>query len=239
MSKTINYNGLTKQDTLSHGISTINALATRETQKLVLLFLSMDVVFILLHIAFKSNFINVPLISIERDRGYPEVYQYMKEIWACMLLMILATRRPRLLYISWAVLFFYLLLDDSMQIHEDVGNAISQYLNFQPMLGLRAKDFGEIIVSAISGSIIFGFIGFASLKSDATERKRSMHLFILILLLAFFGIFVDMVHIASPGGDDIWALVEDGGEMIIMSLLLGYIFSLKRNTGKEGDPANA
>ncbi len=219
-------------------ITTISSLATSETQKLLVLLLSMDAVFIILHIVYRLGFSADPFFSIEKDRGHAEFYQYTKELWACLLFVILAVRKPRLLYISWALLFFYLLLDDSMQVHETAGRAISEYFNFQPMFRLRPLDFGEMIVSAVSGTILFGLIAFSSLKSDTAERRVSVHMFFLILFLVFFGILIDMIHVASPGGHGILGLIEDGGEMVIMSVLLGYIFNLRRKMGKEVNAAD-
>ena len=108
---------------------------SKETQKLIVLLLAADMVFVVLHIIFKLGFTTDALFLVEMDWGYAEVYQYIKELWACILLLMLAAsaaRRPRLLYFAWAMLFMYLLLDDSLQLHERVGRKVSYFFNFQP-----------------------------------------------------------------------------------------------------------
>ncbi len=50
---------------------------------------------------------------------------------------------------------------------------------------------------------------------------------LFILLLAFFGVFFDMVHVAIPWGESLWGIIEDGGEMLTMSIIVWYVFNLK------------
>jgi hypothetical protein len=63
---------------------------------------------------------------------------------------------------------------------------------------------------------------------------------ILILALAFFGISVDMAIVAIygevevGGGELVLGVIEDGGEMLVASLILRYVFLLAtrgKNTG--------
>ena len=52
---------------------------------------------------------------------------------------------------------------------------------------------------------------------------------LLILALVFFGVGVDMAHIAIKLGrkvNFIFGVVEDGGEMLVASLILWYVFLL-------------
>ena len=98
---------------------------------------------------------------------------------------------------------------------------------------MRAQDFGELSVSMIFGFLLFSFIGAAYLYSDPIAKQISKHLFILVMSVAFFGVFVDMLHIAIPWGKAMWGLTEDGGEMVIMSIIVWYVFYLKT------DPVNS
>jgi hypothetical protein len=50
------------------------------------------------------------------------------------------------------------------------------------------------------------------------------------MMLAFFGVFFDMVHSATKIGRNVrftLGMFEDGGEMFVMSLILWYTFLLK------------
>ncbi len=199
----------------------------KSSNKLLILLLCADLVFILMHIGFKMQLLNSTLFSIEKDFGYAEIYQYIKEYWIILLLFMIAIKRTHIIYFTWSILFMYILLDDALEIHEKLGNYLVNYFELQPRFNLRAQDFGELGVSAFFGLLLFSFIGWAYLRSDSVAKQISKHLLILILSLAFFGILVDMLHIAITWGEPMWGLIEDGGEMIIMSIIVWYVFDLK------------
>jgi hypothetical protein len=205
----------------------MNVYLEKKSTKFLFLLLIVDLVFILVHGVYKMNLVSNPLFSIERDFGYAEVYQYIKEFWIVVLLFIVAIKRSRIIYFAWSSLFIYLLLDDSLQIHENFGGYLVNYFDFQPMFHLRAQDFGELSVSMLFGFLLFTFIGTSYLFSDTISKQISKYLFILVVSLAFFGVLVDMLHIAIPWGKSIWGLIEDGGEMLIMSIIVWYVFDLK------------
>ena len=198
-----------------------------ESTKFLLLLLLADFAFMLVHGFYKMHLVSNILFSIERDFGYAEVYQYIKEYWIVVLLFILAIKRGRIIYFAWTSLFMYFLFDDSLRIHERFGHYLVNHLGFQPMFQLRAQDFGELGVSMFFGFLLFTFIGVSYLFSDNIAKQVSKHLFILVMILAFFGIVVDMIHSVIPWQKSIWGLIEDGGEMLIMSIIVWYVFNLR------------
>lgn len=135
--------------------------------------------------------------------------------------------KKKLYYLLYVVFIIYLLLDDSLQIHEKFGSYLANYFDVQPMFRLQAKDFGELSVSMFFGFLLFTFIGVSYLFSDHIAKQISKHLFILVMSLAFFGVLVDMFHAAIPWGKPIWGLIEEGGEILIMSIIVWYVFDLK------------
>jgi hypothetical protein len=205
----------------------MNDQLEKESTKFLFLLLIADLAFILLHGVYMVHFVSNPLFSIEKDLGYAEVYQYIKEFWIVVLLFITAIKRSHIIYFAWSLLFMYLLLDDSLQIHENFGRYLVNYFDFHAMFYLRAQDFGELSVSMLFGFLLFTFIGISYLFSDHIAKQISKHLFILVMSVAFFGVLVDMLHIAIPWGKSIWGLIEDGGEMLIMSIIVWYVFDLK------------
>jgi len=205
----------------------------KESNKLLVLLLSADLIFILIHIVYMNHIISNSLYAVDRDLGYAEIYQYIKEFWIILLLLFATIKRKHLTYFAWSLLFMYLLMDDSMRFHEIAGGYLVYHFDIQPMFNLRAQDFGELGVSAMFGFLLFALIGVAYLFSGRTAKQISKHLFILIMLLAFFGIVVDMLHAAIPWGKSIWGLVEDGGEMLIMSIIVWYVFGLKHSSSKS------
>ncbi len=205
----------------------LNNHIEKETTKFLFLLLIADLSFMLIHVIYKMDLISNSLFSIEKDRGYAEIYQYIKEFWIVVLLFITAIKRTHIIYFAWSLLFMYLLLDDSLQIHEKFGRYLVNYFNFQPMFSLRAQDFGELSISMFFGFLLFTFIGISYLLSDHIAKKISKHLFLLVMSVAFFGVLVDMLHIAIPYGKSMFGLIEDGGEMLIMSIIVWYTFDLK------------
>lgn len=194
----------------------------RETLLLTLL-ITTDVIFMVLHVLHRySGFFIDPQFSLTKDRGFAETFQYLKEGWIALVLLALTLRTPNLLYPGWALLFGYLLLDDLFALHERLGFRISRHLGFPEMLGLRPEDFGEVTVSASAAVFLFALIGVGHYRADPAARSISRSLFALLAGLVFFGVVVDLIHVmlAYP----VWLdLVEDGGEMVMMSAIVWFV----------------
>lgn len=209
------------------------------TLKLLVLLLITDLLFILIHCGSllpESNYINIflaknvidrDLLLITEDRSYAEVFQYIKEFWIILLLGFGYWQRKKFLFLAWSLLFGYLLLDDSLSIHEKIGGRIS-YL-FQDAFRLRAVDYGEVLVSAIVGIFFLILITWGYYQSNFMERKYGKFLIIFLLILAIPGVLLDLIHIMVHNNyhlDLIFALLEDGGEHIVMSLVLAFVYTI-------------
>jgi hypothetical protein len=204
----------------------------KNATKLLVLLLLADLVFILLQVPYKMQLVTNLNFWIEQGRGYAEVYQFIKEYWIGLMLFFIAIKRTRAIYFAWSLLFIYLLIDDSLELHENFGRFLVNYFGFRPAFGLPAFVFGELTVSIFFGTLLFLFIAVAYFLSDSKAKEISRHLFILILLLVFFGIILDTFHVfiswdESKWGDvSILGVIEDGGEMLIMSIIVWYVFKL-------------
>lgn len=213
----------------------LKAVFEKPRYKLLALLLLADAVFIALHLIHTyTSFIGLAssLFSISTDGSYAEVYQYIKEFWISVLLILLGKSRKNPLFLSWAFLFLYLLLDDSLGIHENLGSLIASLLGVQPTFGLRPEDFGELAVSLCFGGLTFGSIALLHFLSTPADRQLSSVLFGLLLLLIFFGLFLDIVDIIiyNSAGLSIFNTIEDAGEMIVMSAISWFIFSATPDT---------
>ncbi|MCL6294930.1 hypothetical protein [Jejuia spongiicola] len=198
----------------------------KENKILITLLVLVDFVFILMHCFLLWNIIDYNLnFSIEKDLGYAEFYQYLKEFGILSLLLYLFYKQKQLIYLVWAIIFLCLLLDDSLSIHENYGFYLADYFNIQPKFNLRPEDFGELLIFVFFGFIFFISIVFAFLKADIKGRLMTKKLFSLFLILAFFGTCIDLLHITIPYGKNHVALIEDGGEMVAMSFIFVYVFS--------------
>ena len=124
-------------------------------------------------------------------------------------------------------MFAYLLLDDALQIHERGGTLVAARLGLMHAFRLRGKDFGELAVSAAAGILLLPLLIWAYRSGSQMFRKVSQDLILLILVLVFFGVVIDMVGIAIQAGKGvgfIMGVIEEGGEMIAVSLILWYVF---------------
>jgi hypothetical protein len=193
------------------------------------LLVSVDFVFIIIHCLNMYGIIGRnPLFFIGNEEGYSDVFQYIKEFWIFILLGVLFIKNRGFMIFIWLMFFLYILLDDSLTIHETVGEWLANYFQIQPRYNLRPVDFGELIVSFCVGSSFMIFLILGYLKSNQTLKKISIHIFILLLLLIFFGVFVDIIHIYFNDNHKL-GLIEDGGEMLVISIITAYIFNIDLN----------
>lgn len=207
-----------------------------EKDKLVVLLVITDAVFVFLHLLHKStNLLPSGLFSIEYDGGYGELFQYIKELWIIVLLVFIGTKQWKFIYFSLSLLFLYFLLDDSLRIHESAGAFLADSFNFHPQLGLRAIDFGELVVSVLVGAPLFALIGIAYNRSDVAARMIAKCIMAMVVLLALFGVLTDMVAIMvkHPVAQPILNIIEDAGEMFMMSVIAWFVFRLDHASGSD------
>ena len=166
-----------------------------------------------------------PTLSVSEDRGHPEFFQYTKLAWAMVLLVVAARSFRAWSLLVWIPLFGYLLVDDATRFHEVYGSWVGNRLGIAPRWGLRTVDFGELIVNGTVGLVLVGIIALGLLGAAAQVRRFFLQLAGLLVLLLVFGVAVDIVHMLTEG---FWwrplGLVEDGGEMIVISLVVAHLF---------------
>jgi hypothetical protein len=200
---------------------------------LLALLLATDLALIYSHILwFEDDWV----WDIEADQGYGETFQYLKWSAAILLLLILAWTRRAAIYVVWAAVFLYLLIDDSQSLHETTGHRLVPLLglrdfeeiyhrNFEYFF-LRGEDFGELIVAlGVAMAIAVALYLFWPQRAASRERIVTRWLIGWVLLFGFFAVGVDMLHVMAweiyPPALDVLTVIEDGGEMICASLLVG------------------
>jgi hypothetical protein len=209
----------------------------RHGSPLLQLLLLTDVAFVLLHLLlFYSELLNNELFSLRRDKGYPEFFQYLKELWIALLFVrqTLRTSDPR--YLVWSALFAYMLADDYLMLHENIGAAAANSLGIVERWGLRGQDFGELGFYLVVGGTFCVLLVLAYGTGSVHFRRNSVALFALLLLFALFAVAGDLLHIILPfpALDRVFDVLEDGSEMIVMSLILWYVYACLRGA----EPAN-
>lgn len=207
-----------------------------ESDKLLILLITTDVLFLIFHIlhVFHGSvglFYDINF-SLQQEQGFAEVFQYLKEYWCVVLLLILAFRTKSLLYFSWALLFGYFLVDDSFGVHEVMGEELGQNLGDLQVFGLQATDFGELFVSGFFGVLFLTAIGVTYRVNDDEAKRFSHYLFIMLLIFLLFGVVTSFVKRLSP--DATWQFilgtVEESGEMLVMSVIIWFVIGFTPET---------
>jgi hypothetical protein len=194
---------------------------------LLALFLGTDVVFMTLHVLHTSSgFFTDRQFSLAHERGFAETFQYLKEGWISVILLSFSLKTPNLLYLAWAGLFGYLLVDDLFQIHERLGFELGNHFGLPVMFSLRPQDLGELAVSGSAAAFFSVLIGVGHYRANPSARSISRSVLVLVLTLAFFGVVVDTIHamVSHPIGQLVLDIAEDGGEMLVMSVILWFVF---------------
>ena len=202
---------------------------------LLLLLLCADLAFIVLHIVNQTLILNCSLCNTLGLYKHLQIYQIIKLFWVIILLAYVLKSTRCSGYVSWIVVFTYLLFDEALTMHQSIGRHIATgfdaYLPHN--LSLRPRHF-ELAVLAIAGTFLLAIVAWAYLRSPHTFRKISNDMFLFIVAFAFFGLFTDLAAAIKLGPVVEFAsdFVEDGGEMAVVSLILWYVFLLAIRNGK-------
>jgi hypothetical protein len=140
----------------------------------------------------------------------------------------LGVKRRHGLFWVFSFFFLYTLFDDSFEFHELFGSFLADFLAIQPALGLRPVDFGELIVYVAFGLLFAVPLLLFYLMSDRSVRKVAHALLGMIVVLAGFGVLMDMVGIIVKELDvrRVLVIIEEGGEMLVMSAITWFVFRL-------------
>jgi hypothetical protein len=209
------------------------------TLVLFVLLVAVDLLFVLMHVLHAwSPLLDGSHYALDSDRGMAEIYQYIKFVWlsACLVLALIMTGQR--VYVAWIALFVLLLVDDAMGLHENAGTVLAQWFGFSPALGLRAKDFGEVLYAAILGGMAVVLVVMTFWRGSLASQRVSADLLCLLCGLAFFGVFFDTIHTIAyfkmPGlVEGLLTLVEDGGEMLVVSAMTAYAFDIASHGGQR------
>ena len=214
------------------------ALHQKIATMLLLALLLGDLAFLALHMVHSlTPYFQSPMFNIELDKGYAERYQYLKYLGLILTFAWLCASKKTLLFLPWALLFAYFLADDGWQMHERLGAWIGEGISFTPPFRLRKEDLGELTVTATAGLVLLPAFLAAYYFGPRMVRNTFHDLLLLLGLLMVFAVGIDMVHaafIGSPRIELVLGVIEDGGEMIAVSLLAWYAcFVASRLSGRE------
>jgi hypothetical protein len=167
---------------------------------------------------------------LETDGGWAEVFGYVQQGAIALLLLVLAVLTRRLVFVPWAALFAFALADDSLRLHENKGAWLAEMLDRKlwfpdSLLGLRANDLGEMIVWGLLAVAPLAAVALLHRRGDAWTRRAGVGLAVLTAAYVFFGAVVDQFHVLFLDSwlGDVVGTVEDGGELIVLSVVVVYV----------------
>jgi hypothetical protein len=175
------------------------------------------------------------MVRLDIEASYPEFYQYTKFVWILVLLIIIAITTKNKGYISWILVFSYFLADDALHIHERMGRFLQQRVTFDPPFNLSIEDVGELSAFVIFGLPLLVLLLWSYHRSLGIHKRISRDLLLLVVVNAFFVVIFDVVHAAiefSRSADRVWTLVEEGGEMFVVSTIVWYVFRVAFHKGE-------
>jgi hypothetical protein len=211
--------------------------AENASNRILFFLLGVDILFIVLHLVhIWTPYLPHAGFYIEADRSYPELFQYAKEFWLLLMFCSLSVIRSERVYLAWAFLFGFLLLDDAFVLHERLGFVAAGYfghsnLSIGETVLLRRQDFGELIIYTVAGIALLTLIQTALRWGSDEFRQVSHRLVTLLSLFVLFGVVADVIHVALRRLPTLYRLVgtlEDGGEMVMLSVICWYVLRFIR-----------
>jgi hypothetical protein len=201
---------------------------------LLLLLVSADIAFTILHI-IKHAYGPNSSEWIIRVNAYLDTYHFIKLFWIIVLLVYILKSTRYYGYGSWILVFTYFLFDDALLLHQNLGDHIASSFGAYLPHALRLQPrLYELAVLAFAGTFLLIIVAWAYFRSSLTFQKISKDLLLFIVALVLFGIIVDLASAIKLWPSVLFVLdfVEDGGETVVYSLILWYVFLLAIRNGK-------
>jgi hypothetical protein len=144
-----------------------------------------------------------------------------------MMLLMVAIQTRGILYACWAALFGLFAIDDLFAARESLGRIISVELELGPLFGLRARDVGELLVLAVVAAVLVTPIVLGRLLAGPDARAFGRSMVLVLVAFVAFALVLDMISAIAlpyPPWGRLVATVEEGGEMVVMSVIVGFVF---------------
>lgn len=221
-------------------------LGSRKATRLLVLFFSIDLALIALHLltaaARHAGLIDSDasawpqLFSIVNDRGLPESFNQLKALLAAAVLCTIWTRTRQPVYLCWAFIFAVAFLDDALRIHEQAGAALAGIL----LTGIAAEHrefIGQLLVAGIYVILFGAMLLLAHASAEPRHARTSSLVLIVFAIVVFFAVVVDALHgvllavrpalAGSTVFQALFNVLEEGGEMLSLSLALAVVIAIR------------
>ncbi len=169
------------------------------------------------------------------DRSYFEFFQYMFLGWNSLAVFCLRRKlqeRFNPLFFVW----FFLFMDDFLRLHDGLGSlllrpissSIYKRLNFLEMF-VRLKDISEFIWWLLVAFVLLALVLLLRRRVSAWDKNLLFANLRFFVSLAFFGIFIDIVHANIDigfSGNGMLTLVEESGEFLTILAAFVYHYNM-------------
>lgn len=162
---------------------------------------------------------------MDEEGSLSELWEFVMLLASFALLTVSSVQKARRAYLVPALVLLYMALDGRMRIHESVGWSL------WPENG----HFGEFLYMSAMGAAFLLALIWAIRRSSAVQKSELTCYAVLLVLFGLFGTALDLLHIflskLIARSDNLVAWVEDGGELLIISLMLILSLGVFRRLG--------
>lgn len=180
-----------------------------------------------------------PMFSLASNTGFAQAFNSAQTLLLIALLLGLARRTREVLYLSLAVVFVLVLLDDALAINQLLGSPLVRALGLVDHPRLLAQSLAEMLVYGALAVPVLALLGLGWLHASPAQRRAGAAFVLLLALLAFFATVMDLIHLAFiksfRGSRLVLEVLEEGGEMATLSIALLLALALTR----QAPPATA
>lgn len=199
-------------------------------RRALMLLLAIDALVIGLHIATGILLPQIPaFLNITTEFGLAECIGYGKWLAIVAVLLLAWNLTGCRVLFPFAVIFAVMLADDMLQLHEHIGHRLAARQLVSAMGPLRPHEVGEIVGYAA----LFLPLMPPLLRAWSQSGERGHHLtgslMGLLMLFGVFGVVIDALHPVFGGtriADALLYLVEDGGEILVSSVILAHVLAI-------------
>ena len=167
------------------------------------------------------------LLYLGKDRGFAEFFQYIKYLWIVIIVMIISIRKSQWRFLIWNLLFIYLLVDDFVMVPEKLGEKLASIFNLPSILVLEPKYIGQIVYAFFVGILVLLIISITMIRGNPQFRSFSKVMIGLVIALGVVGVGIDALNDFIKNNTLLiyFSILEDGSEMIIVSIMSWWAFS--------------
>ena len=189
-------------------------------------FLAGDVILVALNIAYGTSAGFPERLNVTRTHGVPEIFLYLQWLLAAAVLWRL--RAHAALYAVWSMVFVYRFVDDAFELHrglERLSNVDS--LSLIEPFGPGA-EIKEVLGHVVSESVLLLLVIVAlfAIRRRATSidaihfSRKAVALMVAYVACLMIGEWLVLFVVSDRR---IAAILEEGGEMVAGTLLLGLV----------------